>query len=245
MGGRSGKQSHCFGVIPIPKKRNSIGVILLQTIQNHLIFSFQIFPLLSLPVENSPKKRSKSTKLLKPPCSTFSIFGALCCTSACHLNQPSHSELAAILLISSYVSTEQNHWASPFLLFWKKWYFCWSFHEIPDPTTATILRNPNLFFYSKKNCWLTPSLVPDLPLDLKATPSVSHHACCGGNHTSPPRKQRSGLSNNNCLRPVDFPPKSSEKKGSGFQDCVFSTQLLPKKMSFVSRKTSKRRWSKT
>ena len=155
MGGRSGKQSHCFGVIPIPKKRNSIGVILLQTIQNHLIFSFQIFPLLSLPVENSPKKRSKSTKLLKPPCSTFSIFGALCCTSACHLNQPSHSELAAILLISSYVSTEQNHWASPFLLFWKNDIFVGVSMRFLILQLPQFSETPTYFFTQKKTVgWL-------------------------------------------------------------------------------------------
>lgn len=228
-----------------PKKRKQHGG---DTSPNHpkpLDFLLSNLSPSLAPVENSPKKRSKSTKLLKPPCSTFSIFGALCCTSACHLNQPSHSDLAARLLTSSYVLAEQNHWASPFL-FKKTWDFCWKFLI---PKTARILRSPNPSFYSKKTFWLTPSLVPDLPLDLKDThqhpsqkmlsPSVSHHACCGGNHTRPPKKttfwtKQQQLFTSHWLSTKEF----RKKKLQAFKIAFFLHNFCQKK-SFVSRKTSK------
>ena len=107
------------------------------------------------------------------------------------------------------------------------------------PKTATILRKPNPFFTQKIPFWLTPSLVPDLPLDLKDThqhpsqkmlsPSVSHHACCGGNHTRPKKNNVLDQATTIVYVPRKLSTKEFRKKGSGFQDCVFSTQLLPKK----------------
>lgn len=161
-------------------------MILLQTIQNHLIFSFQIFPLLSLPVESSPKKRSKSTKLLKPPCSTFSIFGALCCTSAWKpligISPVTDSYLAAILLTSSYILAEQNHWASPFLfkknmrflleIPWDSWFL-----KLPQ-----FSENPTHIFTQKIPSWLTPSLVQTYHWTLRIPTNIlpgkcSRHRC--------------------------------------------------------------------
>jgi len=61
-----------------------------------------------------------------------------------------------------------------------------------------------------------------------------------GTTLAPQKKQRSGPSNNNCLRPIDFPPKSSEKKSFRLSRLRFFYTTFAKKSPSYQGKHQKK-----